>query len=70
MFDPTLNGIIAQIEAGKIVLPAMQRAVRMEGRPDYSACRQPLAGISNRHCATMENLAYAAISTVSERHPT
>lgn len=25
MFDPTLNGIIAQIEAGKIVLPAMQR---------------------------------------------
>jgi hypothetical protein len=25
MFDPTLNGVIAQIEAGKIVLPAMQR---------------------------------------------
>jgi hypothetical protein len=25
MFDPTLNGIIAQIEAGRIVLPAMQR---------------------------------------------
>jgi hypothetical protein len=25
MFDPTLNGLMAQIEAGKIVLPAMQR---------------------------------------------
>lgn len=25
MFDPTLNGVMAQIEAGKIVLPAMQR---------------------------------------------
>ena len=25
MFDPTLNGVIAQIESGKIVLPAMQR---------------------------------------------
>lgn len=25
MFDPTLNGVIAQVEAGKIVLPAMQR---------------------------------------------
>ena len=25
MFDPTLNGIMAQVEAGKIVLPAMQR---------------------------------------------
>jgi len=25
MFDPTLNGVIAQIDAGKIVLPAMQR---------------------------------------------
>ncbi|CAM8819851.1 DUF262 domain-containing protein [Burkholderia pseudomallei] len=25
MFDPTLNGVMAQIETGKIVLPAMQR---------------------------------------------
>lgn len=25
MFDPTLNGLMAQVEAGKIVLPAMQR---------------------------------------------
>jgi len=25
MFDPTLNGVMAQVEAGKIVLPAMQR---------------------------------------------
>ena len=25
MFDPTLNGVIAQVEAGRIVLPAMQR---------------------------------------------
>lgn len=25
MFDPTLNGVLAQVEAGKIVLPAMQR---------------------------------------------
>lgn len=25
MFDPTLNGVMAQIDAGKIVLPAMQR---------------------------------------------
>lgn len=25
MFDPTLNGVMAQIESGKIVLPAMQR---------------------------------------------
>jgi len=25
VFDPTLNGVIAQVEAGKIVLPAMQR---------------------------------------------
>ena len=25
MFDPTLNGILAQLDAGKIVLPAMQR---------------------------------------------
>lgn len=25
MFDPTLNGLMAQIDAGKIVLPAMQR---------------------------------------------
>lgn len=25
MFDPTLNGLLAQVEAGKIVLPAMQR---------------------------------------------
>jgi Protein of unknown function DUF262 len=25
VFDPTLNGIMAQVEAGKIVLPAMQR---------------------------------------------
>lgn len=25
MFDPTLNGLMAQVDAGKIVLPAMQR---------------------------------------------
>jgi hypothetical protein len=25
LFDPTLNGLMAQVEAGKIVLPAMQR---------------------------------------------
>ncbi len=25
MFDPTLNGVMTQVEAGKIVLPAMQR---------------------------------------------
>jgi hypothetical protein len=25
LFDPTLNGVMAQVEAGKIVLPAMQR---------------------------------------------
>lgn len=25
MFDPTLNGVMAQVEAGRIVLPAMQR---------------------------------------------
>jgi hypothetical protein len=25
MFDPTLNGVMAQVDAGKIVLPAMQR---------------------------------------------
>jgi len=25
VFDPTLNGVMAQVEAGRIVLPAMQR---------------------------------------------
>lgn len=41
MFDPTLNGAMAQVEAGKIVLPAMQRPLNKSNVPPDEWFRRP-----------------------------
>ncbi len=67
MFDAALNGVMAQVDAGKIVLPAMQRPFVWKEDRITKLSGQPASGLPPGNGAALEDGYDATVPSFSKR---